>query len=162
MLTLERLKTVLSYDAETGEWRWIFLRGRVVDRAAGGPDSDGYLRVKIAGIHYRLNRLAVFYMTGEWPDGEVDHRDLDRTNNKWVNLRAATKTQNEGNKKARIDSLTGVKGVRRSNKSLSRPFEARIRTDGKRKSLGHFETIEGASAAYQAAAKEAFGEFARS
>jgi hypothetical protein len=53
------------------------------------------------------------------------------------------------------------KGISEQNKNCNRPFYARIKMDGKQRYLGSFETVEEAEAAYDAAAKNLFGEYAR-
>lgn len=96
-------------------------------------------------------------MTGDWPPDDVDHRDLNKANNKWTNLRLATRSQNVANGARRTDNRSGFKGVtRRGNK-----WEARIRAGGLLHYLGLFETTEAAHEAYCAAAAKLHGEFAR-
>jgi hypothetical protein len=167
MLTLERLREVLSYDPETGVWRWVVTRAnrRPAGSIAGSISKTiGYREIRVDGALYRSARLACLYMNGEWPVGEVDHRDLDRTNDRWENLRLATRLQNAGNQRVRAHSLSGIKGVRirigRKGKRFEtgKRFQARIAS----KHLGYFTTEVEACAAYLKAAKEMFGEFARS
>jgi len=105
------------------------------------------------------HRLAVLYMTGSWPENLVDHADGDGLNNRWPNLRDADKSQNGANRGADIRNKLGVKGVRRDPRSGK--FSAAINKNGKQSYLGSYATAEEASRAYQAAAAEAFGIFAR-
>jgi hypothetical protein len=93
-------------------------------------------------------------MTGEWPEHEIDHEDLNKINNKWKNLRQATGSQNKANIRAQANNKLGVKGV------IQRPYN-RFEVNLKRKYIGTFDTIEEASKAYEAAAKEYYGEFTR-
>jgi hypothetical protein len=90
---------------------------------------------------------------------QVDHRDSDGLNNRRENLRAATGGQNSGNTRAHKDSASGIKGVRMHPRAHR--WEARICSHGESRHLGLFDTAEEAAAAYAAAARAAFGEFAR-
>jgi hypothetical protein len=158
-LTVERLHSLLDYDAETGIFRWKVRRGSVVAGAiAGSRRKDGYYGVQIDGREYLLHRLAWFYVKGRWPMPEADHRDLDKGNNRLANLREATQSQNRAN--VRVRTKSGFKGVYIYG-GRDRPFQAAIRIDGKQNTLGYFASAEEAHEVYKAAAAKAFGEFAR-
>lgn len=160
MLTAERLREILSYDPLTGLWEWLVRASNrcAKGRFSGSPGSDGYPRIRIDGKNYPTHRLAVLYMTGEWPEADVDHKDRNRTNGTWDNLRPCTRSQNLANKVVRTDSATGVKGVAPNPYSKKNPF--RVIVGGKH--IGCYPTTETASAAYIAAATESYGPFARS
>ena len=102
-LTAARLREALSYDRDTGEFRWnkrsSALSRRREGVLAGSIKAAGYREIEIDGVTYQAHRLAWLHVTGEWPDAEIDHRDLDRGNNSWENLRAATSSQNHANRK---------------------------------------------------------------
>ena len=88
----------------------------------------------------------------------VDHIDRDRSNNKIENLRAATSTQNQGNRSLNKTNTSGFRGVgwhKKYNK-----WVARISINGKLKNIGQFNCIEDAKAAYRKEAIAHFGEFA--
>lgn len=89
----------------------------------------------------------------------VDHIDRDGLNNRRENLRLATRSENGRNQKCRSDNTSGYKGVHWHKGT--RKWIAQIRLNGKAKHLGLFKTPEEAHVAYQEAAKELFGEFAR-
>ncbi len=95
-------------------------------------------------------------MTDEEPE-TVDHRDMDRTNNRWANLRSSLYGQNTANSKVRKDSISGIKGVQQ-HPGTGR-YYARIRKDKITHYLGCFDTPEEAHAAYCKAAQELHGEF---
>jgi len=158
MLTARRLQELLSYDPGTGlfTWKVTFSRAKL-GKVAGSFDSDGYHKIQIDGRVYRGHRLAWLYMTGEWPESEIDHRDLDRSNNRWDNLRPATHSQNQMNTRPR--GVSGIKGVRWHGRD--RVFRATIWLNGRAVQLGAFATAEAAAAAYAVAARQHFGEFAR-
>lgn len=161
-LTYDRLKELLAYEPSTGIFTWLPQSGKgrwTVSPQAGTINSEGYRRIWIDGRAYPASRLAWFYMTGEWPEGQVDHHDVVPSNDVWNNLRVATQTQNKANSHAYKNNKLGIKGVRLHRNGR---FEARLRVNRSLKYLGCFRTIEEAKAVYDAAAKLYFGEFARS
>src|ERR1700730_6426271 len=103
MLTQERLKELLSYDPETGIFRWIAksspFSNILIGDIAGSPLAHGYLQIKIDGEQYLQHRLAFLYMLGRLPKGEGEHANLDKADNRWCNLREATRSLNHGNMK---------------------------------------------------------------
>jgi len=90
---------------------------------------------------------------------DCDHRDLNGLNNQKLNLRVCTRAQNMQNTPVKSNSSSGLKGIVLHKSSGL--WGARIRVNGKVKSLGYFYTPEGAHAAYCKAAAEHHGEFAR-
>ena len=160
-ISLEFLKQILNYDPETGIWITRVKRKLSAGSVAGWVDKDGYTILTINCKNYRSGRLAWFYMTGDWPPVKVDHKDTNRANDKWGNLRLATNSQNGANRSVQANNSLGVKGVFFNPSCRLRPYLAGIRVDGKSKHIGSFSTIEEASEAYQNAAREIFGEFAR-
>jgi len=158
-MTQDELKALLEYDPETGVWIWRQRRNSRADvgSVAGFVrKADGYRIIgNVFGKNRKSSRLAWFYMTGYWPDYDIDHVNGDKADDRWCNLRAATVTQNIANGRTRKDNASGVKGV-----DLYRGrWRAQIQVEGRKRHLGYFGTIEAASAAYVAAAKLAFGEF---
>ena len=158
-LSLSRLKQVLHYEPETGQFTRVQAGRGVTVGPICGSECDGYRTVVIDGSSYRLHRLAFLYMEGEWPQAKVDHINGDRADNRWANLRHATIRQNSHNRKTRSDSKCGLKGV--SWNARPQKWMARIGVDGKSKYLGVYKTPEEAHTAYVVAADRYFGEFAR-
>jgi len=150
MLTAIRLRELLHYNERTGVFtRAVAVKGHSAGTTAGTLNSRGYLLLRVDYVQYRAHRLAWLYVTGEWPSFEIDHRNGVRNDNRWVNLRDATRTQNARNQRiAHItNKSTGVLGV-----SFERgKWHARIRTDNGRKRLGSFDTVAAADAAYKKA-----------
>lgn len=161
MLTQERLKELLSYDPNTGDFTRLIGRSGPKARkgdVAGRDNGQGYIRIYVDGKGYKAHRLAWFYMTGYWPS-EVDHKNTVRSDNRWSNLREATRHENRTNCSAYKNNSSGIKGV-----SFYKPtgkWKAQIQKNGKKIGLGYFNTKEDAGAAYAQAALENFGEFAR-
>ncbi len=147
-LSQEYLKSILHYDPLTGAFTWLVKTAWhvVIGAPAGSPHKDGYWHIGIKGRRVLAHRLAVLYMTGKWPDDQVDHKDLDRRNNQWENLRLATNMQNHQNSKLRSTNKSGHTGVW-WDKSHGK-WRSSIRAYGSVTRLGDFDSKEGAIKAY--------------
>jgi HNH endonuclease len=157
------LKSILHYEPNTGVFTRIRptnTRTKIGEIVGSHSGSDGYLRVSVGGRLYMGHVLAWLYMTGEYVVRGIDHKDTNRSNNAWSNLRKATFSQNCLNRSLRTDNALGMKGVY-VDRSKSPSYRAQISIDGKQKCLGRFRTAEEAKAAYDAAAVKFHGEFAR-
>lgn len=158
MVTQERLKQLLLYNPDTGEFLW--LKGRRKGRMAGCKHSNGYYVIVINSKGYPAHVLAWVYMTGNWPTAEIDHKNRVRHDNKFENLREASKSQQRGNVSIQKRNKLGIRGVR---KAYGGKFETRIesRRGGIRKYeyIGTFSTVEEAKNAYDNRAREIYGEF---
>jgi hypothetical protein len=162
-LTAEQLRHVLDYDPDTGVFTW---RVNSSNRApagsvAGNLDSKGYQRIGVLGHQYRSQRLAWLHVHGKWPDGEIDHKNNNPLDNRIENLRDCTSQQNKANRGKNKNNATGLKGVYLVKDSKTKPYGAAITVDRRSISLGKFSTAEEAHAAYEAAARKHFGDFAR-
>jgi hypothetical protein len=156
------LREILHYDPETGEFRWRERLGykiHVGDIAGCLNKVTGYWGIVVGYRTYKAHQLAWLYMTGMCCRPAIDHRDLDRANNRWSNLRRATKSDNSANRRRLRNNTSGFKGVHQDRDSGR--WVARLRKDGRTHYLGRFATPQEAHAAYVAAAREMFGEFAR-
>jgi hypothetical protein len=160
----EKVKELFDYDPETGILRWrVSIGSRGKGSVAGTPSSDGrYLAVRYKGKYYQVSRLAFLWMIGRWPEPEADHQNLDKLDNRWCNLREATKSQNAANRAALHTNKVGFKGVIRVTRYGVTKYEARIRVNGRQQHLGRFDTAQEAHQAYVIAAEAAHGNFARS
>lgn len=164
-LTAKYVRSILDYNPGTGLFVWKFRSDvskkwntRYVGKAAGRI-SNGYIGISINKKRYQAHRLAWLCMTGKWPEFEVDHRNTNRGNNKWNNLREATSSQNKGNARLRSDNTSKTKGV--SWCSEREKWFVSIFVNGRQKNLGRFNFIKDARKAYLVAAKKHFGEFSR-
>ena len=156
-LTAEMLRKLISYDPEAGMFtRKLPTRGVRFGANAGCLRHDGYITLWLCGRGYLAHRLAWFFVHGEWPPHELDHINGIKYDNRWVNIRPATRSENGMNKVCRRDNMAGLKGVAKNGPGWS----ARISRDKKRIYLGTYPTPEEASATYSAAARELHGEFA--
>lgn len=134
---------------------------RLAGTSAGCPNAEGYvkLRLRLRGQTYHLGGSHIVFalIHGRWPDGYVDHRDLATGHDSETNLREATNSQNQCNRRVQRNNRIGVKGV-----SLTKggTYYARITKDGRDHHLGSFATADQAAQAYASAARRLHGEFA--
>lgn len=159
-ITIDRLRSLLVYDPGTGSMSWKTNRrgGRGIKAGdkVSGIDRAGYGTVVLDGVRYRTHRLAFFWMTGRWPDPEVDHENRVKNDNRWDNLREATSSQNKMNKRSGGGKF-GKRGVSRNG----RKYKAVIGIDGGYVHLGTYSSPAEAHAAYARASVELHGEFGR-
>lgn len=156
----ERVLEMLYYDANTGIFVWAKSPNTKmkVGSEAGAAMRSGYLTIKIDGQGYVAHRLAWLYVTANDPGHLlIDHINGDRVDNRFQNLRLVTHSQNVYNRNY-TKNKTGFVGVSKCS-GVERWFST-IGTGKDRQYLGTFASPELASAAYQAKAKELFGEFA--
>jgi len=143
MLDQEKLKSILTYNPQNGDFFWLKSAGSVRKGAKAGCISlkgktkKAYMDIAIGGKKYRAHRLAWLYMTGEWPKGEVDHINSDGCDNSWSNLRDVTHSKNCMNKSPRRDSSTGFIGI-----GIYRgKYRVRVWRDGKRITVGEYSDL---------------------
>ena len=156
MLTQNRLKELLDYCPETGVFRWrITDRRKKAGKESGCVNSAGYLQIVIDKKHYKCHRLAWLYMYGSFPEGEIDHINRAKTDNRIANLRVVTRSQNQFNKDVIDGTISGVRGVVPSGQK----WRAQISVGGRTRYIGTFENLEQATIAYLENAKKYRGEF---
>lgn len=159
-LTASRARELFTYNPATGDLtRRISVRGYRAGGIAGTAKVNGYRGVIADGRGYLVHRLAWLMETGEWPANDIDHINGDRADNRWENLREATRSQNNGNMRLRKDNSSGFKGV--CFHPQSGKWRAVIWAKGRRHHIGLFATPKAAHDAYMDEAKRHFGEFAR-
>lgn len=158
MLTQARLKELLKYDPETGEFTRIKRTGRSkpVGTVIKTPHSAGYLTAAIDGTEYLQHRLVWMYSFGHFPHADIDHVNGVRSDNRLANLREAARYQNHQNKGMQSNNTSGLIGVSwRSNRSR---WIAQIRVLGVNRYLGSYKTADEAREAYLRA-KETMHQF---
>jgi hypothetical protein len=158
-LTQEYLKSILSYNPQTGLFiRLITSSANAVEGDTAGCLHDGYIDIKINYKAYRAHRLAWLYMTGKWPEDEVDHIINGITNdNRWINLREATHNQNSKNRKLNVNNASGFKGVHKEKNK----WRASVSINKVQTFIGLFNTPEEAAQARVNYASVHYGEFNR-
>lgn len=160
------LHECFSYDPWTGDLTWKerpiehfkSSRGRNIANATyagkiAGAMSHGYNSVVIGASGYRAHRIIWAMVYGEWPKDQIDHINLDRTDNRIANLRLATNGENSCNRFSQSNNKCGYKGV--SYHKASGKYEAKV----SKVYLGLFQTAELAYAACCAARESMHGEF---
>lgn len=149
----------MDYNSNTGELRWKFRddattswNRRNAGKLAGGINNEGYLMVSINGEKFCASRLIWKIVTGKDPVLLVDHQDLNRSNNKWDNLREATRPENSVNTNQRKFRDLPIGIYKQRGKFASRVAH---------KHIGVFNTVELAVAAREDEARKIYGEFVR-
>lgn len=145
-ITLGRLKELISYDPETGLFKWLDDRNCGVKfQKAGSLSNQGYVTIHIDGHIYQSHRVAIFYMTGIWPKSCVDHINCIRNDNRYVNLREIDHKTNIRNRAG--PNKNGSIGMLGVSKCGTR-FRSQIIVNGERIHLGVFSTPEKAHEIY--------------
>lgn len=173
-ISVDRLREIIDYDPETGKMVWRerpeehFPEGKPTPakraamwngKYAGKPaltsaDPRGYFRGAISGLNVYAHRVAVALGAGDWPDGEVDHINRDKADNRLKNLRVVSHAENRRNtpnfdaalmkrlNEAAQELLSDtetydfkIAGIRRQSKTT---WSARIKKDGTERHLGTF------------------------
>lgn len=142
--TLEEFKKYLSYDPITG-----FFTNLKTGRITGFKNNKGYVLIRIEEKTYRAHRVAWLYMTGEWPVNEIDHDNRVRHDNRFGNLKEATKFENMQNMSINSNNSSGFRGV--TFHKGEQKWMSRIGVGRKTIQLGYFATAELASKAYEEA-----------
>ena len=155
IVTVDRLKELFSYNPETGLFTRIVRTSNnsKIGDIVGTKNTTGYLQISIDWRLYSVARLAWLYMTGKWPEEEIDHINGIRNDNRFSNLREADRTLNNQNRRnaGEINKL-GFLGV--SLHKRDQKITAQIKINGKTKWLGYYKTPELAHAAYLSAKRQ--------
>lgn len=162
MIDITQIKKVLFYDPDSGSFINLVTRSSRAKRGsfAGSLDSsNGYIKIRVNGHVIYAHRLAWLFMTGSFPDFEVDHINGSRSDNRWANLRQATRAQNGSNLKLKTNNTSGYSGV--SFEKIGNKWVAYINISGRKVSLGRYDIKEDAISARKTAEINFFGEFVR-
>lgn len=174
----ELIRTLLDYDPTTGVFRWkprtpdMFetelhttehmcktwnsrYAGNIIDT----KDRNGYTQIIIFKRKYRANRIAWLYITGCWPTDLIDHDNTNTSDDRFDNLRPASFSQNQANRRLSSNNRSGVKGV--SWCSKRNKWRAVIQINRKQIHIGYFDTIDEAYTKVCEARYKYHGDFAR-
>lgn len=155
-ITLRRLRELLFYDPASGHFQWKVQNngGRRIGKKAGNLNLDnGRWYINVDGRSYLANRLAWFYVHGQWPVLDIDHKDTDKTNDAFCNLREVSRSVNlQNQRRARKDNKLGVLGVYWHERDQR--YLANIKVGDRRIFLGSFRDLEPAKEAYLSAKRK--------
>ncbi len=162
------LHDLLEYNQETGFLVWkvrdcslfqpntktakhqaAIWNARYAGKAALTAKVHGYAAGKVFDVQVKAHRVIWAMKTGEWPDGEIDHINGVRGDNRWCNLRHVQRSINARNAHKSSLNTSGINGVS-WHKPTSR-WRAYLRVDYRQVHIGYFDNIEDASAARRAA-----------
>ena len=163
-----------EYDPATGEFYWKvrprehFKNQNAWTRfnrhTAGKPvclvyDKEGYRLLRMTyhsaenpRLEFKAHRVAWFLHYGEMPEGQLDHINRDEADNRIANLRLATPSENQRNKRLHRRNTSGATGI--SFRECIGKWRAEIRIERKRLHLGCFDSLEAAIAARRQAEAE--------
>jgi hypothetical protein len=147
----ERVRQVLDYQPDTGVFTWKVRLTNVsrVGSIAGCTNPKGYVNISLDGKTISAARLAWLYVTGEDPGSmEIDHINRVRSDNRFINLRLATRKQNNENIGVPRNNTTGTRGVHFA--SGRNRWEAYIYHNRRRRHIGYFKSKDEAIAARRA------------
>lgn len=168
MISVSQLRRLVFYDPDSGRMTWRVNRGgsaRAGNEVGSIRKKDGYRQVKIDGRMYLIHRLAWLYVFGVWPSIMLDHANENKSDNRLLNLRECSRSQNGANRSAQKNNVATIKGVHavRWGKSVRWKAQIYITLDGVKRGeyLGCFVAKDLAAAAYAKRASELYGEFAR-
>ncbi|MDQ7776289.1 HNH endonuclease [Paracoccus aminovorans] len=168
----EALRQLIRYEPDTGHLLWKergpewFIAGEgryTANRAARVwnskyarkvaidclDPSNGYRKGTVLDTRVYAHRVIWALQVGAWPDGDIDHINGNRADNRWENLRSVPRKINARNTKRRETNTSGMMGV--SQYGAHGRWRARIMADGKTTNIGCFDTYEAACEARQAA-----------
>jgi hypothetical protein len=156
-MTQNEVQNILEYRNGRLYWKITSAKAKKGNRA-GTWHSLGYWKIQYKGKPYFEHRLVWLYHHG-WLPRQLDHINGDKRDNRIENLRPTTDSQNHANVGISKNSKTGYKGVRWI--PARKKYAAFIYSGKLSVYIGIFETPEEAAKAYNEAAKEWFGDFAR-
>jgi hypothetical protein len=178
--SVDYLRDCFTYDPATGElyWKhrpqkhfkgllplrdWLAWNKKFAGKIAGKISvgrMNGRHKYWLVCLDYKMylaHRIAWKLTTGDEPPETIDHADHNSLNNRWTNLRPATRSEQQCNRPPPKHNTSGHKGVHLHHSR----WRARISVNGIDYSLGVFDTAEEAAAAYKAAARKLHGKFFR-
>jgi hypothetical protein len=148
----KELRDIFDYCKETGRLLWKPRPRVFAGQPAGCANANGYVRIRLNQSNYWAHRLVWYWHSGNWPKEEIDHINGRRDDNRIENLRTASRPENRQNtisKKQRKGGLAGASFCSYTNR-----WRATIAKNGKKVSLGRFDTAEEAHEAYLKAKAE--------
>lgn len=151
ILNLDRFKQSLSYEPDTGFFRWMVRasnKTKIGDRA-GVIGTNGRRVIVLGGVKVQAHRLAWFFVHGEWPEGDIKQKNGDHDDCSINNLSHVSKIEQARLRGALTTNTSGFRGVSRHKNGR---WQSSITANYKQINLGTYPTAEDASSAYEFAA----------
>lgn len=158
MITHAELKLNLVYNPETGIFRWASTGKGRSSSSCGTVTNHGYVSICFKRKRYLAHVLAWFYVYGEWPSKEIDHKNRNTQDNRIDNLRLALHGQNLANAKRRTDNTSGCRGVCWDKQKQK--WKVQVSIGPMRRIQKHFVEKQDAIDFYTQTANSLFGQFA--
>lgn len=160
ILLINKFRERFSYDPESGLLsRKVGVGGQLAGSIVGTDNGKGYLRTSFNNEQYLVHLIIYAMQTNEMAE-VVDHKDLDKKNNRWSNLRPTNKSGNERNTSVRSNSTTGIKNVYWI--PGRHKYRVQFKVHGETKYFGYYDTIQEAEVVAERERRRLHGEFARS
>ena len=158
-MNIDRLNELLTYDPYTGELRWKVDRAqKKAGDIAGTKRPDGRRSVQIDGKLLLGYRIAWAMHYNEQPPKYIDHINTNPGDDRIINLRAATQSENMRNRRVKSGTSSGTKGV--SYDKERGKWKAQIKLPNGAYKQERYDTKEQAERAYRRAVEEHHGDFA--
>lgn len=139
------IRQCFKYDERTGEFERIVYHTKKGKAGVTCVEKLGYLVINFRNKKYKAHRVAWFMYYGTQPNGEIDHINHDKRDNRIANLRLVDRIVQCQNKTTPLNNTSGVQGVK-FHKRLNK-FEAQITVNKERKYLGIFYSFDEAVSA---------------
>lgn len=181
-IPVDVLRQLVRLDPETGRLYWLPRKAELTPsgtysaerrcaawnakwpgtEALATPDQHGYRGGRIFNHHYKAHRVVFALIEGRWPTDEIDHINGDPSDNRFANLREASRSDNVCNRRGSL-ATSARKGVYWAKHANMWRVECKTRQSGRlhRVHVGYFKDENEAALAYDKAARELHGEFAR-
>ena len=156
---LEKINRLLSYDPKTGDFLWKVKPSRRINQGsiAGNIDLNGYRRIRIDKKSYYAHRIAWLISTGSPPPRNIDHKNGVRSDNRILNLRVASSSENAWNLIPRETSTSGYKGVHAHK--LCKKFYGKVCKNYRQHHTKLFDTAAEACIALKSLRQDLHGKF---
>ena len=157
LVAIAELRKLLCFDHASGQLTWIFRPREMFSsdnacnswnakwagkKAFTAIDGKGYFLGAIHCRLYRAHRVVWALHNAEWPNGEIDHINGIKTDNRIENMRVVSHRQNMMNQPRKRNNTSGVMGVGWANRE--KKWAVSIKVNGHKKSLGYFRSFEAA------------------
>lgn len=155
MPSLEYLNSILEFK-DGLLYNKVTRNSRAVKGRLAGSDAGPYRLICLHGKPFLVHRVTYYMANANCPDF-IDHIDENKYNNHIDNLRPATRSENQLNRKLTKSNTSGVKGI--SWASRQNKWYACLNIKGKNKNLGYFESLDMAKEFIELAREMAHGKF---